>query len=636
MSTSNDRRLMSGNEAVARGAWEAGCTVSTAYPGTPATEINEFCATYPEIDAEWSVNEKVALEVAIGASLAGARAMASMKQVGVNVAADALFSLAYTGVNGGLVIVTADEPGLHSSQNEQDNRFYAKFAQVPMLEPSDSQEAKDLVAAAFEMSERYDTPVFLRLTTRICHSTGVVVVGPRREVPRRPYVKNAAKNAMVPSNAYGRHFELERRQTLLEAASETFEGNRIEMRSLQYGAVTSGISYQNVREALPDFSTLKIAMTYPLPHQMIRNFASQVQKLYVIEENRPFLEEEILATGIPVEGKQQLLRVGELPASALRRRILHKDSGQKPPVENLPRRAPQFCPGCLHRGIFYLLGKLKYTVTGDIGCYGLAALPPYNAMDSLVCMGAGITMAHGFDKVLKAVRRSTAEDAENAEDNGSAPVAPKAEGPKPKADTAPSSAPSAPSAPSAVKASPAERVVGVVGDSTFFHSGLTGVANAVFNRGVSTFLILDNRITAMTGHQPDPTTGWAIDRKPAPKIDIEAACRALGVQRVFRADAFDLEGLKRLLEAETAVAEPSVIVVEGPCIFTDRDSRGAVCTVDQEKCVSCKLCFRLGCPALTIEDGRVKVLADLCWGCGLCLQVCPRKAISQPKPENAP
>ncbi|MFH1022412.1 MAG: thiamine pyrophosphate-dependent enzyme [Planctomycetota bacterium] len=573
-----DRRLMSGNEAVARGAWEAGCAVATAYPGTPATEINEFAATYPEINAEWSVNEKVALEVAIGASLAGARAMTSMKQVGVNVAADALFSLAYTGVNAGLVIVTADEPGLHSSQNEQDNRFYAKFAQVPMLEPSDSQEARDLVITAFEMSERYDTPVFVRMTTRICHSAGVVTLGPRRNVPRRPYVKNAAKYAMVPSNAHARHFELERRQTLLDAASETFDGNRIEMRSLQFGVVTSGISYPNTREALPEFSTLKITMTYPVPHQLIRNFASQVNKLYVIEENRPFLEEEILAQGIPVEGKQQLLRVGELSASALRRRILHQDSGQKPAIENLPRRAPQFCPGCLHRGVFFLLGKLKYTVIGDIGCYGLAAIPPYSAMDSLIDMGAGITMAHGFGKIAGAD----------------------------------------------------ERVVGVVGDSTFFHSGLTGIADIVFNRGISTLLILDNRVTAMTGHQPNPASGWGMDKKPAPKIDVAAACRALGVTRVFRVDAFDLATLKKHLEAETAVKEPSVIIVEGPCVFMDPDRRGDACAVDETRCVKCKSCFRLGCPAITIENDRVKILADVCAGCGLCLQVCPKQAVTRP------
>jgi len=571
------RQLMFGNEAVARGAWEAGCTVATAYPGTPATEINEFCAIYPEIDAEWSVNEKVALESGIGAAFAGARTLVSMKQVGVNVAADALFSLAYAGVNAGLVIVTADEPGLHSSQNEQDNRFYAKFAQVPMLEPSDSQEAKDLVAVAFEISEKHDTPVFLRLTTRVCHSRCAVTLGERREVPRRPYVKNSDKYAMVPSHAYKRHFDLEKRQTMLEAVAETFEGNRLEMRSLEYGVVTSGISYMNVREALPDFSTLKITMTYPVPHQLIRNFASQVNKLYVIEENRPFLEEEILALGIPVEGKQQLLRVGELPASALRRRILHKESRQKHAVEGLPKRPPQFCPGCLHRGIFYLLGRKKLIVTGDIGCYGLACLPPYDAMDTLIDMGAGISMAHGFDKVV--------EDG--------------------------------------------ERVVGVVGDSTFFHSGMTGVASAVFNRGVSTWVIIDNRITAMTGHQPDPASGYGIDRLPAPRLDIETVCRALGVKRVQRVDAFDLEAMSELLDAETAAKEPSVIIVEGPCVFVDRASRSDAWEVDQAACVRCKSCFRLGCPAITIEDDEVRVVAEMCWGCGLCAQVCPRKAIKR-------
>jgi indolepyruvate ferredoxin oxidoreductase alpha subunit len=575
MSPKIKRSLMFGNEAVARGAWEAGCTVATAYPGTPATEINEYCATYPEMNTEWAVNEKVALEVGIGASFAGARALVSMKQVGVNVAADALFSLAYTGVNGGLVIVTADEPGLHSSQNEQDNRFYAKSAQIPMFEPSDGQEAKDLVALAFEVSEKHDTPVFLRMTTRICHSRTVVTLGERRQIPRRPYVKDSDKYAMVPSHAYKRHFDLEKRQTMLEAVSETFEGNRTEVRSLEFGVVTSGISYMNVREALPDFSTLKITMTYPVPHQLIRNFASQVNKLYVIEENRPFLEEEILALGIPVEGKQQLLRVGELPASALRKRILHRDSGQKHAAEGLPKRPPQFCPGCLHRGIFYLLGRKKLIVTGDIGCYGLACLPPYDAMDTLIDMGAGISMAHGFNKVVD----------EN------------------------------------------ERVVGVVGDSTFFHSGMTGVASAVFNRGVSTWVVIDNRVTAMTGHQPDPASGWGIDRQPAPRLDIGEICTALGVKRVHRVNAFDLEAMSDLLDAETAVKEPSVIIVEGPCIFVDRASRSAAYEVDVEKCVKCKTCFKLGCPALTVEDDQVKVVADMCWGCGLCAQVCPKDAI---------
>lgn len=575
MNSRLEKKLMFGNEAVARGAWEAGCTVATAYPGTPATEINEYCATYPEIKTEWSVNEKVALEVGIGASIAGARTIVSMKQVGVNVAADALFSFAYTGVNAGLVIITADEPGLHSSQNEQDNRFYAKFAQIPMLEPSDAQEAKDMVILAFELSERYDTPVFVRMTTRICHSRSIVLPGQREAVPRRPYVKNAKKNAMVPGNAYQRHFDLEKRQTMLEAFSETFEGNRTEMRSLQYGVITSGMSYLNVREALPDFSVLKIAMTYPLPHNLIRNFASQVSKLYVIEENRPFLEEETLALGIPVEGKQQLLRVGELSASTLRRRILHHDSKQKPAIEKLPTRAPQFCPGCLHRGVFYLLGKKKYIVTGDIGCYGLACLPPYSAMDTLVDMGAGISMAHGFNKVVD-------KD---------------------------------------------ERVVGVVGDSTFFHSGMTGIISTVFNRGVSTFVILDNSITAMTGHQPDPATGYNIDKMPAPKMDIAAIVKALGVKRVHRVNAFDLAQLASLLESETAITETSVIIVEGPCIFVDKGSRKPPPSVNAEKCVMCRACFKLGCPAISIANKKAVILADLCWGCDLCRQICPKSAI---------
>jgi indolepyruvate ferredoxin oxidoreductase alpha subunit len=381
--------------------------------------------------------------------------------------------------------------------------------------------------------------------------------------------------------------------------------------------VTGGISYMNVREALPDYSTLKITMTYPVPHQLIRNFASQVRKLYVVEENRPFLEEEILALGIPVEGKQQLLRVGELPASALRKRILHQDSRQKHAAEGLPARPPQFCPGCLHRGVFYLLGKKKLLVVGDIGCYGLAALPPYNAMDTLIDMGAGISMVHGFNRAFAADGASTAETAESAEPGETAHRA------------AQGGQGSETSAPSTVKPSPGGRVVGVVGDSTFFHSGMTGVASTVFNRGVATWIILDNRVTAMTGHQPDPASGWNIDRKPAPRLDIAEVCRALGVRRVHKAGAFDLEKLGRLIDEETAAAEPSVIVVEGPCIFNDRDSRGAPYAVDVGKCVRCKACFRLGCPAITIQDGAVKVVADMCWGCGLCAQVCPKQAIGR-------
>ena len=483
--------------------------MATAYPGTPATEINQHLSTFKEINVEWSVNEKVALEVGIGASMAGARTIVSMKQVGINVAADPLFSGVYAGVNGGLVIVTADEPGLHSSQNEQDNRYYAKFAEVPMLEPSDAQEAKDMVVRAFEISEEFDTPVFIRLTTRICHTKTVVEIGKRKEVPQRPYVKNRLKNTMVPSHAYQRHFDLEKRQIQLEALANTFDGNRIEMRSMEYGVVTSGISYQNVREALPDFSVLKISMTYPVPHQLIRNFAAQVKYLYVVEENRPFLEEEIRGLGIAVDGKEQLLRVGELPPDILRRRILHLGSPQKPAIEGLPNRPPQFCPGCGHRAVFFLLKKHRLIVNGDIGCYGLAALPPYDAMDTLVCMGASVGMTHGFCKVPGM----------------------------------------------------AGKTVAVIGDSTFLHSGMTNLANIVYNGGQTTTIILDNRVTAMTGHQPNPSTGRRLDGQPAPVLDLAEVCRALGCKHVREVNAANLEELEKVLLEEVKRPEPSVLVV---------------------------------------------------------------------------
>jgi len=570
------KQLMMGNDAVARGAWEAGVRVATAYPGTPATEINEMMATYPEVDTEWSVNEKVALEVAIGASFAGVRALCSMKHVGVNVASDPLFTLAYGGVNAGLVIVTADEPGLHSSQNEQDNRYYAKFAEVPMLEPSDAQEAKEMVKDAFEISEEYDTPVFLRLTTRICHTLSVVELGQRKEPRRRPYQKDPTKTAMVPPHAYGRHFKLEKRETLLEALSNTSEHNRTETRSLEFGVITSGISYQNVREALPDYSVLKIGMTYPIPRQLIRNFASQVKYLYVVEENRPFLEEAIQALGIAVDGKQQLLRVGELPAEQLRRRILYQGSPQKAVAEDVPKRPPQFCPGCGHRGIFYLLGKHKLTVNGDIGCYGLAALPPYDAMDTLICMGASIGMNHGMDKVREGAKHSVA----------------------------------------------------VIGDSTFFHSGMTSLASLVHNGGQSITIILDNRITAMTGHQPSPTTGRSATRDEAPVLGVAEICHAFGIEHVYDVDGNDLKEIEERLLAELERPEPSVIIVNQKCVIVERKKTGQPYRVNEE-CRACRTCFTLGCPAITVDDGKAVILEDFCDGCSVCAQVCPARAIVQ-------
>lgn len=511
-----EKRLMMGNEAVARGAWEAGCRFASSYPGTPATEITRFISEYPEIYSEWSTNEKVAMEVAMGASFAGARSLVAMKQVGVNVAADPLFSLVYAGVNGGMVIVTADEPGLHSSQNEQDNRFYAKFAQVPMLEPSDSQEAYEMTKYAFDLSEAYDTPVFLRLTTRICHTRCVVETGGRREAPLKPYVRNPHKYAMVPSNAYPRHFDLERRQTMLEALSDTSPLNRIEMRSLERGVICSGISYQNVREVLPDFSVLKIGLSYPVPHQAIRRFAASVKHLYVVEENRPFLEEEIQALGIPVEGKEQLLRVGELSAETLRRRILHVKSAQKGPAEGVPPRPPRFCPGCGHDPVFKVLREKGLAVQGDIGCYGLASISPYDAIDTLICMGASIGMNHGIDKVLG--KRNF-------------------------------------------------KSVAVIGDSTFFHSGMTGLVNIVANAGKALTIILDNRITAMTGHQPNPATGSTAKGVAAPPVSIPEVCRALGVKHVWEVDAYKPAEFAARLDAELERDEPSVIVVNGKCVM---------------------------------------------------------------------
>ncbi len=611
------KQLMMGDEAVARGAWEAGVAVATAYPGTPATEINEAMAKFPEVNTEWSVNEKVALEVAIGAAFGGARALCSMKHVGMNVAADGLFTLAYSGVNGGLVIVTADDPGCHSSQNEQDNRYYAKFAQVPMLEPSDAQEALDMTKAAFELSEKYDTPVFVRLTTRISHTDCVVELGERVEPPRKPYETDPTKYAMVPPHAFRRHPSVETRERLLEEVSDgsdrsvssdksdgsdRSDWNRIEMRSTEFGVVTSGISYQTVREVLPDYSVLKVGMTWPVPRKLIRQFASQVKKLYVVEEGRPFLEDEVHALGIAIEGKEQAFRIGEVFPAELRRRILGVSSVQKAAAADVPRRPPQFCPGCGHRAVFFLLNKNKLIVNGDIGCYGLAALPPYDAMDTLVCMGASIGMDHGMRKIIDPARRSVA----------------------------------------------------IIGDSTFFHSGMTNLANLVHNHGTSTIIILDNRITAMTGHQPNPTTGRAADGAEAPRLDIAEVCRALGVRRIFEIDGYDVAALEERLRAEVVqTGEPSVIIVRERCVIMDRKKSGPPFVVT-DKCKLCKACFKLGCPAITIVDNltaenaknaentgkkkqssamksekRVMILEDLCDGCGVCAAICPLEAIEQ-------
>ena len=577
--TKANKALLMGNEALARGAWEAGCTVSTAYPGTPATEINEFMSGYKEVNTEWSANEKVALEVGIGSSLAGARTLVSMKHVGLNVAADPLFSVVYAGVNAGLVIITADEPGLHSSQNEQDNRLYAKFAEVPMFEPSDAQEAHDMVKRAFEVSEEFDTPVFVRMTTRICHTKSAVELSDRTEVPVREYKKDSKKNAMIPAYAYERHFVLEERNDRLDEMVETAPENRIEMRDKRWGVITSGISYQNVREAMPECSVLKIGITYPLPEKLIREFAEKVDELYVIEENRPFIEEAVRAMGIEVEGKEKILGVGELSATILKQRIRKQESPQKAPAENIPARPPQFCPGCGHRGIYHILRKLKCVVNGDIGCYTLGVLPPFNSIDSCICMGASVTMNHGFTKVEKIGETE-------------------------------------------------RPAVAVIGDSTFFHSGLTGLASSVFNKSTGTVLVLDNRITGMTGHQPNPATGSNLGGIECPRLDIAEISRAMGVPNVREIDAFNLKQCEEVIKEEINKPELSVIVVSERCIMIEKTRYSTAYEVTED-CRNCKVCLKAGCPAITVEDGKVKILEFMCDGCGVCAQICPFDAIKQ-------
>ncbi len=561
------KKIMSGNEAIARGAYEAGVSVAAAYPGTPSTEILESIAQYPSIRAQWSPNEKVALEVGIGASLAGARVLVAMKHVGLNVAADPWLTIAYTGVNGGLVLVSADDPGMHSSQNEQDNRFYARMAGVPLLEPADSQEAKEFVGLALEISEEYDTPVLLRITTRIAHSKGLVELGERRERELRPYIKDPQKYVMIPGNARGRHVAAVNRLAKLARLAEEIPINKVEMRG-KVGVITSGVCYQYVRETLPEASVLKLGLTYPLPRDAIRAFAEQVDELYVIEELEPFLEDQIRAMGISVKGKQLTGVLGELNQKRL---AVSLGLEEPQPAVDVPPRPPVLCPGCPHRGVFYVLRRLRLTVLGDIGCYSLGALPPLDAMDTCICMGASIGSALGMEKADPAW---------------------------------------------------AEKSVAVIGDSTFLHSGMTPLLDVVYNGGSTTVLILDNSTTAMTGHQEHPGTGRTLGGQPAPKVDLEMLVRALGVRRVQTVDAYDLAAIRRAVREETKAAEPSVIIVSRPCALKVPPGRPSV--VDEARCNNCGACLRLGCPA--IQEGAW-IDPHLCRGCGLCRQVCPQEAV---------
>jgi len=573
--------LMLGNEAIARGAYEAGVRVGAAYPGTPSTEIIENLARYPGIYAEWAPNEKVALEVGIGASLAGARVLVAMKHVGVNVAADPLFTFSYTGVNGGLVLVTADDPGMHSSQNEQDNRGYARMAKLPMLEPSDAQEAKDMVKTALEISEAFDTPVFLRITTRLAHSRGLVNTAEPCEAELRPYQKDAPKYVMLPGYARVRHVKVEERQKALGEYSEKTPLNRIEWGDRSIGIIASGTVYQYAREVLPQASFLKLGMVNPLPRRLIEEFVKGVDKAYVIEELEPVIEEQILSWGLKVEGKNLFPRTGELSPEIIAEKILGKPAPtayNAPP--NLPGRPPVMCPGCPHRGMFYLLGRLRATVCGDIGCYTLGALPPLNSMDSCVCMGASIGMALGMEK-------ARGRDF-------------------------------------------ARRLVAVIGDSTFVHSGITPLIDAVYNGGTITVIILDNGTTAMTGHQDHPATGYRVTGEPAPQLSLEELVKAIGVKRVRVVDPLNLKATREVLKEELAAEELSVVISRRPCVLIDKTPRGKM-QVDAEICNGCTACVRLGCPAIEVAEKKVRIDEQQCTACGLCAELCPLKAISAEK-----
>jgi len=569
-------RLLSGNEAIAQGAWEAGVLVGAGYPGTPSTEILENLVRKTGVRCEWAPNEKVALEVAIGASLAGARALATMKHVGLNVAADPFMTAAYTGVGGGLVVVVADDPGMHSSQNEQDSRRWGPFGKVPILEPSDSTEAREMARFAFGLSEELDMPVLLRTTTRLSHGKGLVEVGERTEAPRERFRTAATKWVMMPGAAKVRRVDLDRRLAAASALSESCSFTLEEMRETSLGIITSGIPFQYVREALPEASTLKLGMAFPLPEQRIREFASKVDRLCVVEELDPYLRDAVRAMGIEVD-EVALSHVGELSAGAVAAAFGVPGPATREPMAGLPARPPMLCPGCPHRGVFRALREMDAIVTGDIGCYSLAALPPLGAMHSLVCMGASIGMAHGFAL----------------------------------AGDAPSDRP----------------VVAVIGDSTFAHSGLTGLMDAVYNRGAETIVVLDNRITAMTGHQDNPFTGRTMDGEVVPEIDIETVVRALGVTDVRTVDPNLFRPTEKALRAAVEHEGVSVIIAKAPCALLSREHPDPF-AVDEAACTACGLCVRLGCPAISRDaNSRAFIDVETCVGCRQCVQVCKYGAI---------
>lgn len=569
--------IMLGNEAIARGAYEAGVKVSAAYPGTPSTEISEYLVQYKDdLYCEWSPNEKVATEVAIGASIIGTRAMCCMKHVGFNVAADPAYSMSYIGVNGGLVIVVADDPGLYSSQNEQDTRMVARAAQLPVLEPSDSSEAKEFMKMAFDLSEQFDRPFVFRTTTRLAHSQGLVELGERKAVEDKPYERNIRKTVMMPGNAKLRHIEIEKRNQELAEAANTLPINKVEMNDTKIGVITSGIPYQYVKEVLPEASVLKLGMVNPLPRKLIEEFASKVETLYIIEELDPVIEEQVKSWGIKAIGKEIFTVQGEYSANMIRTAILGEDLKINTPAQ-VPVRPPILCPGCPHRSVYHVLSKLKLHVAGDIGCYTLGAVAPLSVVDTTVCMGSSISSLHGMEKA-----------------KGKEYI---------------------------------KNWVAAIGDSTFLHTGVNSLMNMVYNHGTGTVMILDNSTTGMTGHQDHAATGKTLQGDPTYAIDIPALCRAMGVKNVIEVNAFDLELLEKVVKEEVAKDEVSVIITKTPCVLLSK-AKKPLYIAHADKCKKCGMCMKPGCPAMTKRsDGTIYIDDTMCTGCGLCEKLCKFGAI---------
>ena len=576
-----EKKIMLGNEAIARGAWEAGVKVSSAYPGTPSTEISESLVKYDGVYAEWAPNEKVATEVAIGACISGVRSMCCMKHVGVNVASDPLYTMSYGGVNGGMVLVAADDPGLYSSQNEQDTRAVARAAHVPVVEPSDSQEAKDFMNYAFELSEKYDTPVILRTTTRLSHSQGLVTLEDRVVPEDKPYERNPAKFVMMPGNAKGRHIYVEQRELAMSADGADMPINRVEMGDTKIGVITCGIEYQYVKEVLPNASVLKLGLVNPLPKQMILDFAAKVDELYIVEELDPIIEEQVRSWGIACHGKEIFTVQGEYSANMLRKAILHEELDLETPAQ-VPARPPILCPGCPHRSVYTVLKKLGIHAAGDIGCYTLGAVAPLNVVDTTICMGASISSLHGMEKA-----------------KGKDYV---------------------------------KKWVAVIGDSTFMHTGVNSLMNMVYNQATGTVMILDNSTTGMTGHQDHAATGKMLNGEPTYAINIYNLCKAIGVANVVEVNAFDTVELERIVKEETARDGVSVIITKSPCVLLKGNVFPNKCVPVPEKCKKCGMCLRPGCPALTKnEDGTIAIDETMCNGCGLCKQLCKFDAIQTEK-----